>query len=189
MKHITKTIITVLLLACCFNTSAQTEEEMKKWMEYATPSEVHKMLAKMDGEWKEDITLWMDPSAPAQQMQSTCVNKMILGGRYQQSTHTGDFGGMPFEGIGMLAWDNTLKKFVNTWIDNMGTGIMYLEGTWDAATKSINLAGTMTDAMTGKSVKVREVMKVIDDKTMEMTQYTEKDGKEFKNMYIKMTKK
>lgn len=189
MKHITKTIVAVLLLACSINVKAQSQEEMKKWMEYMTPSEVHKMMGSWDGEWKEEITFWMDPNAPEQKMEASCVNKMILGGRYQQSTHTGDFGGMPFEGIGTLAWDNTKKIFVNTWVDNMGTGIMYLEGTWDAAAKTINLSGSMTDAMSGKSVKVREVVKIIDDKTQEMTQYTEKDGKEFKNMHIKMTRK
>lgn len=189
MKKFTKTILAMLLLGCCFNARAQSQDEMKKWMDYMTPSETHKMMAKWDGEWKEEITFWMDPNAPEQKMDAGCVNKMILGGRYQQSTHTGDFGGMPFEGVGTLAWDNIQKKFINTWVDNMGTGIMYLEGTWDAANKTINLTGSMTDAMSGKLVKVREVVKVIDDTTQEMTQYTEKDGKEFKNMYIKMTKK
>lgn len=189
MKQFFKTIVAMLFVSSIFSANAQTPEEMKKWMDYSTPSDMHTMLAKMDGEWNEEVSFWMDPKAPEQKMQATCVNKMILGGRYQESKHTGDFGGMPFEGIGMLAWDNTLKKFVNTWVDNMGTGIMYMEGTWDAATKSINFSGSMTDAMLGKSVKVREVMKVIDDKTLEMTQYSEKDGKEFKSMHIKMTRK
>lgn len=189
MKLITKTIVTLLFLSCSFSATAQTPEEMKKWMEYSTPSDMHKMLAAMDGEWNEDVTFWMDPSAPEQKMTAACVNKMILGGRYQESKHTGDFSGMPFEGIGMLAWDNTLKKFVNTWVDNMGTGIMYMEGTWDAASASINFSGSMTDAMLGKSVKIREVMKMVDDKTVEITQYGEKDGKEFKSMYIKMSRK
>jgi hypothetical protein len=31
------------------------------------------------------------------------------------------------------------KMFSSSWVDNMGTGIMNMEGTWDEATKSIIL--------------------------------------------------
>ena len=42
--------------------------------------------------------------------------------------------------VGLMAvegYDNVKKKFLASWIDNMGTGIMNLEGTYDAATKSL----------------------------------------------------
>lgn len=188
MKMIIKTIAVFTMVAFGLQATAQSEEETKKWMEYSTPSEIHKMLAASDGEWKEDITFWMAPGAPESKMKASCVNKMVLGGRYQESRHTGDFMGMPFEGIGTLAYDNARKVFINTWIDNMGTGIMYLEGTWDAKTKTVNLSGKMTDPMTGKETRVREEFKIIDDNTQEMTQYTEQGGKEFKNMHIKITR-
>jgi hypothetical protein len=35
---------------------------------------------------------------------------------------------MPFEGRGTEAYDNITKQYVNTWIDNMGTGIMHSTG-------------------------------------------------------------
>lgn len=60
---------------------------------------------------------------------------MILGGRYQQSMHTGSFNGMPFEGISLVGYDNTKKVFMSSWADNMGTGSMYMEGTWDQTPK------------------------------------------------------
>jgi len=176
------------MLAFSLQATAQTEEEMKKMMEMGSPSEVHKMLAQSDGEWSEEITFWMAPGAPESKMKASCVNKMILGGRYQESRHTGDFMGMPFEGIGTLAYDNARKVFVNTWIDNMGTGMMYLEGTWNAKTSTMNLSGKMTDPMTGKEMKVREEFKIIDEKTQELTQYQDHDGKEFKAMHIKLTR-
>ena len=31
--------------------NAQSQEEMKKWMDYMTPSDMHKEMAKWDGEW------------------------------------------------------------------------------------------------------------------------------------------
>lgn len=189
MKHLTKTIAFVMLMTVCIQATAQTQEEMKRWMDYSTPSDVQKMLAKADGDWDEDLSMWMAPGAPEMKMKASCTNKMILGGRYQEAKHTGDFQGMPFEGISLLGWDNLLKKFVTTWIDNMGTGVMVMEGTWDDATKSATFTGKMTDPMAGKEVNVKQVLKMIDDNTQELDQYQEKDGKEYKSMHIKLTRK
>src|SRR5438067_3798643 len=47
---------------------------MKCWMDYMTPGDVHKMLAKANGTWDEDITMWMDPGKPPTTSKSTAVN-------------------------------------------------------------------------------------------------------------------
>jgi hypothetical protein len=189
MKQITLTICCLALAAFFTVGKAQNQEEMKKWMDYMTPSEVHKMMAQADGEWNMEIQMWMDPNAQAQTMKASCVNKMIMGGRYQESLNTGSFNGMPFEGRSLTGWDNARKIFVSTWIDNMGTGITYMEGPWDDAGKSINLKGKMTDPMTGHVIDIRQVMKFVDDNTQIMEQYGMKDGKEYKSMEIKFTRK
>ena len=67
-------------------------------MDYMTPGSVHQMLAKSDGEWTAETTLWAAPGAPPTKSTGTAVNRMILGGRYQESKNTGNFMGMPFEG-------------------------------------------------------------------------------------------
>jgi len=51
--------------------------------------------------------------------------------------------GMPFEGIGINGYDNLKKKFVSTWIDNMGTMIVMSTGTFDPATKTFTYMGEM----------------------------------------------
>ena len=56
-----------------------------------------------------------------------------MGGRYQEGTYSGDMFGMPFEGRGMVAYDNATEEFVSTWIDNMGTGMMVTKGKYDEA--------------------------------------------------------
>ena len=66
---------------------------------------------------------------------------------------------------------------------------MYLEGKYKEGSKTITLKGTAVDAMTGKTENVRQTLKFIDDKTQLMEMYMTKDGKEFKNMEIKFTKK
>lgn len=190
MKRIILTTCAVFIAAICSTVTAQSEAEMKAWMEYMTPGDFHKEMAKWDGEWNEDITMWMAPGAPAQKNTASCVNKMILGGRYQSSTHTGSFNGMPFEGISTTGYDNAKKIFVSTWVDNMRTGIMVMQGAWDDKTKTLNLKGKQTDPATGKEMEVRETFKIIDDNTQKMEMFmTPAGGKEFKSMEITFTRK
>ena len=190
MKRIILTICAVFITAVYFNATAQTEAEMKAWMDYMTPGEFHKEMAKWDGEWNEDITMWMAPGAPAQKSTASCVNKMILGGRYQSSIHKGSFSGMPFEGISTTGYDNAKKTFISTWVDNMGTGVMVLEGTWDEKGKMLTMKGKQTDPATGKEMGVREIFRVIDDNTQKMEMFmTPAGGQEFKSMEITFTRK
>ena len=160
----------------------------KAWLAYMTPSESHQMLAKADGKWDAEISFYYNPDSPSVN-KAVCESKMILGGRYQQSSYTGDIDGMPFEGMNTLAYDNARKIFISTWVDNMGTGIMYMEGTYDAATTTMNFKGKATDVASGKDIAVREVFKIVDDKMHTMEMFETKEGKEMKTMSILLKKK
>ena len=164
----------------------------KAWMEYATPGEMQKMMAKADGTWIGENTMWMENGGKPMMSKSEATNKMMYDGRYQVSNHKGDFMGMPFEGMSIVGYDNSKKKFVSTWIDNMGTGIMHGEGDWNPSTKSIEFKGKMTDpSRPGKECDFREVFTFIDDNTQKMEMYgpDSKTGKEYKTMEIKYTRK
>lgn len=165
---------------------------MKNWTAYSTPGDMHKMIESWNGTWSGEVTSWYSPGAPPQISKSTSVNKTVMGGRYQVSNFSGNMMGMPFEGMGTLAYDNAKKVFISTWIDNMGTGLMKVEGPWDAASKSITLTGRCVDpgSGTGREMDLREVLKIIDDKNQMMEMYGPgPDGKEFKMMEIKMSRK
>ncbi|HEX9510261.1 MAG TPA: DUF1579 domain-containing protein [Puia sp.] len=189
MKY-TNFCLFALLLGAFSQLRAQGDDAAQKaWMAYMTPGPVHKMVAKSDGEWKADLTMWMAPGAAPTTSTASCTNKMILGGRYQESKYTGTFMGMPFEGVGMLAYDNAKKVFVSSWVDNMGTGMMTLEGPWDDNSKSVTLLGKSVDPMTGKDMNVRQVFKIIDDNAQQLDMYMQMNGQEFKTMEIKLTRK
>lgn len=183
--------IVVLLSVFAFMTSisyAQDEAMMKAWEEYKTPGEMHKMMERSVGEWTADITMWMDPTQPPTKSEGVSVVESILGGRYFQTKHTGDFMGMQMNGIELSGYDNAKKKFFSTWIDNFGTGIMYLEGTYDAASKTIHLSGTSVDPM-GNEVKVREIITLIDEDNTMFEMFMGEGDQEFKSMEIKFTRK
>ncbi|MEJ5960800.1 DUF1579 domain-containing protein [Pedobacter immunditicola] len=188
MKTLISLVMAMLMLTITARVEAQDEAMMKAWEKYMTPGDVHSMIAKSDGIWNADISMWMKPGAPPEKSTTVCENKMILGGRYQQSLHKGTVMGKPFEGMSLLAYDNAKKTFISSWIDNMGTGLMYMEGTWDEATKTINFKGTSVDPATGKDMEIREVFKLVDDNNQIMEMYCTMDGKEMKTMEIKFSR-
>ncbi len=162
----------------------------KAWEAFATPGDMHKWMATQDGKWEGESISWMAPDAPPTPASKVkAVNKMVLGGRYQEAVYTGDMMGMPFEGRSLMAYDNSKKKFINTWVDNMGTGVVVMEGTYDETTKTINLTGKMTDPASGKDIEMRQVLSNPDEKTSLMEMYCKQGDKEYKNMQIKMVKK
>lgn len=178
-------ILFSLFILCCSISFGQSEEEMKKWTAYMTPSEIHLELAKNTGLWDTENTMWMTPGGDPTVTKGTMENTMVLGGRYQQSKYTSDFNGQPMEGIGTLAYDNETKEYTSTWIDNFGTGMMILKGKKDEKTGVLHLSGEVTDIMTDASTtKVRETFTIIDENTQKMEMFFEHEGKEFLSMRL-----
>jgi len=171
--------------------TAEQKEAQQKWMAYMTPGNYHEKLAKSVGDWDCKVQMWMAPNSEPITSKGTAKAEMLLGGRYLQMKFNSTFMGMSFEGISTDGYDNAKKVFFNTWVDNMGTGIMYAEGTYDNGTKTTNYTGKMCDPMSGKDVPYRETVQAIDDThlTMEMFYPNPVDGKEFKSMHMEYTKK
>jgi hypothetical protein len=163
---------------------------MKAMMEAGTPGAEHAWLAKSAGNWKAETTMWMTPDAPPQKSVATVVNKMLMGGRYQQSSWKGTMMNEPFEGMSTVAYDKAKKKWVSTWIDGWSTGILLMEGDWDEATQTATYTGQFLNPANGKMCEMKEIYKVVDDNThlMEMWGPDMKTGKPYKNMEVKMTR-
>src|SRR6187402_1842681 len=84
---------------------------MKAMMDYATPGESHKMLAKSNGTWNGEVTMWMAPDAPPSTSSNTMRNKMVMNGPYQVSKTKGNMMEMPFNGMTTTGYDNHKKVF------------------------------------------------------------------------------
>ncbi len=156
---------------------------MKITMEaYATPGEMHKWMAKFKGSWEAKVIGFMNPSKP-DTSKATNIVSMALNGLYQTGRFTGKMMSRSFEGHSTMGYDNAKKIFASTWIDNLGSGIIYMTGTYDEKTKTLNLKGYQTDPMTGKDSDIRQEMTMIDDDSYTLTMYgTGMDGKEMKFM-------
>lgn len=120
-----------------------TPEQMQKMMDAGTPGAAHKALEAFNGKWNVTVKSWMNglDSTP-EESTGTAEFKMALGGRVQEQTFAGTFGGMPFEGMGCCGYDNTAKKYWSMWTDSMSTNYMMSNGTADAAGKTFTYDGT-----------------------------------------------
>lgn len=172
---------------------------MQQMMEMAKLNENHKLLTSLDGTWTYTVKMWMDgdSSKKPEESKGTAVRKSIMDGRYVVMDVTGKME-MPgadgkmkqitFKGQGTEGYDNVKKKFVGTWIDNMGTGMMMSEGDYDPATKTFTYTGEV-EMMPGMKQKIREVVKVTDKNHMDFEWYEDRGGKEAKTMEINYTRK
>ncbi len=150
----------------------------------------HEVLKKMVGEWNCTVKNWMDPSQPPTEAKSTSVVTALMDGRYIQEQTTGEMMGMPFSGMGISGYDNIMKKYVSTWMDNFGTGIMMSQGTPDASGNVITWTGSASDPATGKMVKYRMVSRVTDENKRSFEMYSAgPTGKEAKMMEITYERK
>lgn len=185
----TRSLLAVLFLIVGFNSFsfAQNEDMMKAWEKFMTPGPMHTMMSSMVGEWKTEMKMWMDPSQPPTESEGRMKYESIFDGRYFLGKFEGEFNGMPMHGMEITGYDNAKKVFFSTWIDNFGTGIMTLEGTMDEATQTTTYRGTVTDP-TGKDMRVKQIMKHIDDDHAYMEMYMEQDGNEMKTMEMHVTR-
>jgi hypothetical protein len=160
---------------------------MEAMMKMAMPGPMHDLMKPMAGTFKATTKTWMAPGEPMVS-EGTSENTWILGNRYLQTTFRGQMAGMPFEGFGLMGYDNMKKEFVSCWADNMGTGIAFSDGTADGSGKVLTMTSMMDDPVTGKQVPVKMITKVTDENQYMMTMSSMKDGKEHLDMEITYTR-
>ncbi len=170
---------------------------MAQMMELTKLNQNHQLLGKLAGEWTYEVKMWMAPDAPPMTSKGTAERKPMMEGRYylmhvngtmQMPGPDGKMKDFDFKGMSLEGYDNVQKKFVSAWIDNMGTGIIMFEGTYDPATDSYTYHST-SEMMPGMKTKVKEVIKVADKDHHTLEWYEERDGKEVKTMEINYTRK
>jgi hypothetical protein len=151
------------------------------------PGPMHAQLAKMVGKWTYKNSMKMDPNAPAMVTDGTEEVTSVCGGLYFMVTSTSG-GPMPFEGHGIMAYDESKKKFTGAWVDNMGTAIYMMEGTPKADGTVVNYTMTGPDPQTGGTMNCAMVceMKTPSARTMKMWHGPKAEGEPM--MVINYTK-
>jgi Protein of unknown function (DUF1579) len=169
-----------------------TQEDMQACMIAGTPGEQHKRLAKEVGTWHGKTTMWMAPNT--EPMTSTCTTtvKPAMDGRFTKAETKGEMPGMgPYHGLGYYGYDNVAQKFVSSWIDNHGTGIMNGTGELSSDGNTMTWTYNYTCPLRKQPTVMREVETWTgpNSKTLEMFGADPKSGQEYKMMSIELTRK
>ena len=170
--------------------AAEMKKHEEAMMKAGTPGPEHEKLKALAGTYDAKVTMWMDPKMPPMEMAGKSENKLILGGRFLQMDFSGTMMGQPFNGIGMLGYDNIKKKYTSSWMDSMSTSVYGGEGIADKE-GVITINTSMMDPVSGKAIKGRDVWKPgASGYTFEMWgPPMGGKGKEVKHMEITYTKK
>jgi hypothetical protein len=171
-------------------TNEATNPDMAEMMEacarFAIPGAGHDLFKKLEGRWTAKLKMWMGPSAPPIESEGTTEFKLIFGGRYLIQEYQSDFGGQPFEGMCLIAYDNYRRQYQNVWIDSMGTSLLVTESAPGASGDTIECRGTMDNP--GRDLNdmpIRTMARMVDKDTHVFEMYSQDgDGKESQHMEI-----
>ncbi|MFZ2323904.1 MAG: DUF1579 domain-containing protein [Ignavibacteriaceae bacterium] len=181
-------LIPGLFSLSAFAQNMDQDAMMEAWQKSMVPGPEHKMIANMVGEWDAEITMWTDPSQPPEITKGAAVYESIFDGRYIIGYYDGITLGMPFSGMNISGYDNVKKVFFSSLINNMGTGVMYLEGTYDKNSNTYNYSRETLDPMENK-MKVREVITIIDKDHSKFEMFVNMGNDEMKSMEINYSRK
>jgi hypothetical protein len=156
---------------------------------HLTPTKEHEALAEDVGTWEGDVTMWAAAGAEPMKSKGVETNEM-LGKMWLMSHYEGDMGGEKFAGRSAVGYDPIKKKFYGGWVDTMSPFMMKFEGDYDEASHTLTMNSEGTSVLTGKPEKMKLITtwEGKDKKTFEM-HATGEDGKEWKMMEIKYTRK
>lgn len=171
-------------------TSSQDEQKaMEAYMKAGAVTENHAYLKRFAGSWTAKTTMWTVPGQPPTAGGGSFEGRLIMGGRFVALDFRGTMMGMPFEGFQLTGYDNMQKKYLTLWIDNTSTSFFMLAGTRDAAKDILDQTGEWADPMSGMT-KVRAVIRFINADEYVWEQFMVlPDGKEFKSMEMRCTRK
>jgi hypothetical protein len=190
MKAFTKIVCTCALLALAVGVPAALagdpagmgEEQMKNWMEAMTPGEAHQFLqTNLAGDWEFTMRSFEDPANPMESKGTS--TKTVVYDRYLMEKVKSSMMGQPFEGTGVLAYNNVEKRYEGVWFDNMGTGIgMAMGGKFDG--KTIEMTADFTDPATREASQAKWITKIVSKDKHTFEWHKVEGGKSMKMMEI-----
>ena len=137
-----------------------------------------KALQREVGEWNASVKVTGDPSQPSNNEKGTESVRPILGGKCVWSDFHGTMMGMPFEGHGLLAYDEANKQLVSYWIDSTMAGIAVGKGSFDPDSDTVTMDGTCPDGMGGPAMTTKQTVTYDgDDKKVMRMEFSGARGK------------
>ena len=152
MKRSLSTLCLLLVFASgSFAQDADMQAMMEAWEKASSPSEHHELLQPFAGNFSVTGKFRMEPDGEWSTGSSTADSKWVMDGRFVMQQLKGEMMPMsdrPFEGLGLIGYDNAAGEYVSVWIDNHSTTTYQSQGKADASGKVISFSGNYADPMT-----------------------------------------
>jgi hypothetical protein len=157
---------------------------MAQWQTAMTPGASHKRLDPLVGKFKAKTEFVMAPGVRPMVHEGTSENRWVLGGRYLEQAYRGTAMGMPFEGIGYTGYDNPSRRYVGTWMDTFGTGLMISVGVGRPTASKMNFVAAAIEP-SGKKIVFDAIITIKDRDHHSYEMWTKApNGKRFRNMIV-----
>jgi hypothetical protein len=158
--------------------------------EPARPGQEHEVLKQFEGAWDIAVKAKDPMSGKESETKGSETCRMQEGGFWLIIDHKSELMGMPFHGHGMLGYDPIKKKYAGSWADNLSPTMYALEGTWDAAKKTMTTKITGIEPGTGAELKLTMVQTFKDKDSFTHTiSVTMPDGKDVQTLSSTYTRK
>src|SRR5262245_41040248 len=129
----------------------------------AKPGEEHARMKTLVGDWTTHGVLNMGPTPTT--MDGMASITMILGDRYLRQEFQGTFRGSPYEGRGLIGYDNATKEFVSVFVDNQSTGLVVGKGVETTPGRVWTFESSF-NGPGGAALKSKEVLTRVSDKEL-----------------------
>lgn len=198
-------VSTALLAGCTFsqapgNEPPVTSSELNptSWVALGKPGPSHRLLNMFAGTWNTRTTMYgtdVDPQTGIANPTSTSVHKgrakttWALGNRFIREEFEGEMLGVPFQGFGLMGYDNGARKFTNMWVDSLATSMMSSQGKYFAEENRFEFLGRVYDPLLGGERNVRTTIDIISPREYLVTTYEPSpQGQEMKTLEIRYEK-
>lgn len=185
----------LLVLIAKHSLLAQAKKD-SSMLDYSRPGKYHQLLADLTGEWTFKGRHFSghpnpDSNKVVMEFGGRLVRKPIMNDRFFLAELTGGKSQIPVQDGKMIedtvrdmmteGYDNVKRKFVQTFINNhIGSCIIYYEGNYDPATKTIFYESEV-EGLPGKKRKRYQHFIFHDNNHYTVEYYWERDGKKIKS--------
>jgi hypothetical protein len=165
------------------------EEMMELCRRAMSPGEGHRRLEPLVGTFAARATFTMEPGAPAQVSEGVSEHRWVLGGRYLEQSYRGAAMGMPFEGLGYTGYDNVQGRYVGTWMDTFGTGLMNSVGVGKPTDTVLRFAAEAFEP-SGRKITFECIVRIADRDHHSYEMWTVAPGqRRWRTMLVEYTRK
>lgn len=164
-----------------------SQEEMQKYFAaLLQPGQQHELLKGLAGDWTTSIKMWGKPGSEPMTSTANTTNKMILDGRFLQTTSTGQMMGLKMESLSLMGFDGRSDKYTLVGFDTMGTYYVTAAGDYDAGAKTLVLGGTSEHPKFGFTESYQFKIKIVSaDEYVISILFDQPDGSQF--MMVEIT--